>query len=79
MGPRPAIPYEIKMYKSWHLARLQAQPGITGLQQVSARSAADFDEQVGLDIEYIEKQSLWLDLLIVLKTPFVIISMNGAH
>jgi lipopolysaccharide/colanic/teichoic acid biosynthesis glycosyltransferase len=79
VGPRPAIPYEIKMYKPWHLARLQAQPGITGLQQVTARSAADFDEQVGLDIEYIKKQSLWLDLLIVLRTPFVIISMNGAH
>jgi lipopolysaccharide/colanic/teichoic acid biosynthesis glycosyltransferase len=79
VGPRPAIPYEIKMYKPWHLGRLQAQPGITGLQQVTARSAADFDEQTRLDIEYIKKQSLWLDLQIALRTPFVVISTRGAH
>jgi len=79
VGPRPAIPYEIEMYKPWHLGRLQAKPGMTGLQQVTARSAADFDEQVRIDIEYIINQSLWLDLLIILKTPFVVISMSGAH
>jgi len=79
VGPRPAIPYEIKMYKPWHMGRLQAQPGITGLQQVTARSAADFDEQTRLDIEYINNQSLWLDLQIALRTPFVIISTKGAH
>ena len=79
VGPRPAIPYEIKLYKPWHLGRLQAQPGITGLQQVTARNAADFDEQIRLDIEYIRKQSLWLDLWVMLRTPFVIISMRGAH
>jgi lipopolysaccharide/colanic/teichoic acid biosynthesis glycosyltransferase len=78
VGPRPAIPYEVEMYKPWHLRRLEAQPGITGLQQVRARSAADFDEQVRLDLEYIDHQSLWLDLTIILKTPFVIISTKGA-
>jgi lipopolysaccharide/colanic/teichoic acid biosynthesis glycosyltransferase len=78
VGPRPAIPYEVEMYKPWHLQRLEAQPGVTGLQQVTSRSVADFDEQVRLDIEYINHQSLWLDIKIILKTPLVILSTRGA-
>jgi hypothetical protein len=53
--------------------RLQAQPGITGLQQVAARYTGSFDEQVKLDIAYIEQQSFWLDLKIFLQTPFAIL------
>lgn len=79
VGPRPAIPYEVEMYKSWHLRRLEAQPGITGLQQVSARCTTDFDQQVQFDIEYINNQSLWLDIKIILKTPLAVISTTGAH
>ena len=79
VGPRPAIPYEVEMYKPWHNRRLEAQPGITGLQQVTARSAEDFDQQVRLDIEYIENQSIWLDIKIIFKTPFVILSTKGAE
>lgn len=79
VGPRPAIPYEVEMYKSWHLRRLEAQPGITGLQQVSARCNTDFDQQVQFDIKYINNQSLWLDLKIMLKTPLAVISTTGAH
>ena len=78
VGPRPAIPYEVEMYKPWHLKRLEAQPGLTGLQQVRARSTADFDQQVRLDLEYIDHQSLWLDIKIILKTPLVILSTKGA-
>ena len=79
IGPRPAIPYEVEMYKCWHLRRLEAQPGLTGLQQVMARCTADFDQQVLFDIEYIEKQSLWLDIKIIMKTPLAIISTKGAY
>lgn len=79
IGPRPAIPYEVEMYRPWHKGRLQAQPGITGLQQVVARCTTDFDEQVKLDIEYIENQSLWLDLKIAVKTPLAIVAAKGAH
>lgn len=78
VGPRPAIPYEVEMYKPWHRKRLEAQPGLTGLQQTIARSAVDFDQQVQLDIEYIEHQSLWLDVKIILRTPFVVLSTRGA-
>lgn len=79
VGPRPAIPYEVDLYSDWHLKRLMAQPGISGLQQVTARSAKDFDHQVRLDLEYIQNRSLWLDLKIMLKTVFVVISSIGAH
>ncbi len=79
VGPRPAIPYEVEMYKPWHCHRFEAQPGITGLQQVAARCTTDFDEEVKLDLEYIEKQSLWLDMKILFKTPFIVISTKGAH
>jgi lipopolysaccharide/colanic/teichoic acid biosynthesis glycosyltransferase len=79
VGPRPAIPYEVEVYKPWHFRRLEAQPGITGLQQVTARCNTDFDEQVKQDIQYIEKQSLWLDIKIILKTPLAVISARGAY
>ena len=79
VGPRPAIPYEVELYKPWHLQRLAAQPGITGLQQVTARCITDFDQQVRFDVEYINNQSLWLDIKIILKTPLAVISTTGAH
>jgi lipopolysaccharide/colanic/teichoic acid biosynthesis glycosyltransferase len=78
VGPRPAIPYEVELYKPWHHKRLEAIPGITGYWQVTARSSVDFDEMVRLDIQYILKQSLWLDLFILLKTPIIVIEHNGA-
>lgn len=79
VGPRPAIPYEVELYKPWYLRRLEAQPGITGLQQVKARATFDFDQQMRLDIEYVEKQSFWLDLKIILMTPLVVLSTKGAQ
>lgn len=79
IGPRPALPYEVELYQPWHLRRLEAQPGISGLQQVKARCITNFDDQVKLDIEYIERQSLWLDLKIALLTPLAILFARGAY
>jgi lipopolysaccharide/colanic/teichoic acid biosynthesis glycosyltransferase/CheY-like chemotaxis protein len=78
VGPRPPIPYEVEMYEPWHRRRLLVKPGLTGLWQVTARSSADFDEMVRMDIWYIEHQSLWLDLKIILKTPLSVLSLEGA-
>ncbi len=78
VGPRPAIPYEVDQYRPWHRYRLQAKPGITGLQQVTARCTVDFDKQTRLDLEYIRKQSLGLDIKILLKTPLVVLKHDGA-
>ena len=65
VGPRPNVPWEVEAYRSWHHERLEVLPGITGLAQVRGRSAISFDHIVRNDIEYVEKQSLALDLKIL--------------
>jgi lipopolysaccharide/colanic/teichoic acid biosynthesis glycosyltransferase len=78
VGPRPELPYAVEFYQPWHQKRLEAVPGITGVWQVTSRSAADFDEMVRMDIWYKEHQSLWLDIKILLKTPWSVLFMEGA-
>lgn len=78
VGPRPAIPYEVEAYEPWHMQRLEAKPGITGLWQVTARSSVDFDEMVELDIHYLRHQSILLDLKILLATPYAVFAAKGA-
>jgi lipopolysaccharide/colanic/teichoic acid biosynthesis glycosyltransferase len=80
VGPRPPIRYEFENYALWHRRRiLEVKPGITGEWQVSGRSRTTFDEMVRMDLRYIRQQSVWLDLKILLKTPFAVISGNGAY
>ena len=80
VGPRPPIPYEISSYKHWHRRRvIEVKPGITGLWQVYGRSRTTFDEMVRLDLRYIREQSIWLDVKIILKTPYAMVSGEGAY
>ncbi len=79
VGPRPPIPYEVEMYKSWHHQRLETTQGITGLWQVEGRSSTTFDEMVELDIKYIEKQSFWLDIKLLFSTIPAAIVGKGAR
>jgi exopolysaccharide biosynthesis polyprenyl glycosylphosphotransferase len=79
VGPRPALPRELLGYRNWHFDRLEVRPGITGLWQVSGRSALSFDEYVGLDLFYIQKWSLAYDLYILLKTLPVVLARKGAY
>ncbi len=79
VGPRPALYYEYELYEDWHKKRLTVLPGITGLYQVTARSTVTFDQMVRIDLEYLEERSLWLDLKIMLLTPWVMITGKGAH
>jgi lipopolysaccharide/colanic/teichoic acid biosynthesis glycosyltransferase len=80
VGPRPPIPYEFEHYLLWHRRRvLEMKPGITGEWQVYGRSRTTFDEMVRMDLRYIRKQSIWLDLKILLKTPLAVISGDGAY
>jgi lipopolysaccharide/colanic/teichoic acid biosynthesis glycosyltransferase len=78
IGPRPALPYEVECYQEWHKRRLQALPGLTGWWQVKGRCRVSFDEGVRMDIYYIEHMSLALDLIILLLTPWAVISGKGA-
>jgi exopolysaccharide biosynthesis polyprenyl glycosylphosphotransferase len=73
VGPRPHLPEEVANYKDYHKRVLDIKPGVTGMAQVSGRSDLDFDEEVKLDIYYIENWSLWLDIQILLKTPKVVL------
>lgn len=80
VGPRPAIPYECEEYDVWHRRRLlEMKPGITGLWQVKGRSATTFDEMVRIDINYVQEWSLWLDIKIILQTPWVVLKGKGAY
>lgn len=80
VGPRPPIPYECDHYKRWHCRRvLEVKPGITGLWQVSGRSITTFDEMVRLDLTYVRTWNLWLDLKIILRTFWAVISTKGGY
>ena len=79
VGPRPPLAYEVEQYKRWHYRRvLEAKPGITGLWQVTGRSQTSFDEMVRLDLRYVQDQSPWTDIKILLATPRAVISGKGA-
>ncbi len=80
VGPRPAIRYEVDEYDTWHTRRvLEVKPGITGVWQVKGRSKTTFDEMVRMDIQYIKKWSLLLDVFLILKTPMAVIKTDGAY
>ena len=79
VGPRPPLPSEVAQYTRADRARLGATPGITCLWQVAGRSDIPFDKQVKLDLSYIEKQSIWLDLQLLVKTIPAVIKARGAY
>ncbi len=79
VGPRPPLQIEVDKYEEWQKKRLEIQPGMTGLWQVSGRSELPFDEMVKLDLYYIEHWSLWLDIKILLRTIITVIQGKGAY
>ncbi len=78
VGPRPSIPYEVAEYPTWYLQRFSVKPGLTGLWQVSGRSERSYEEMVRLDVQYTERRSVALDLSILVKTPWIVLSRKGA-
>jgi len=78
IGPRPNVPWEVEAYSPWHHERLEVLPGITGLAQVRGRSCIDFNSLVRLDVEYIEKRSLALDVKILWWTFLSVMKGAGA-
>jgi exopolysaccharide biosynthesis polyprenyl glycosylphosphotransferase len=77
VGPRPPLPYEIEAYAHWQFDRLEVRPGITGLWQVSGRNLLTYRQMCELDIEYVRRWSLWLDLKILVKTIPVVLFNSG--
>ena len=78
VGPRPLPTRDFERLEDWHKKRYLVTPGITGLWQVSGRSELDFDDLVRLDFLYLERWSVMLDLLILLKTIPAVLGRRGA-
>ncbi len=79
VGPRPHEVEEVEKYQNHHRKVLTIRPGITGMAQVSGRSDLDFEEEVRLDVWYIENWSPKLDLMILLKTPLAVFKRREAE
>ena len=79
VGPRPAFRHELERYELWHKRKLTFKPGITCLWQVSGRNRiSSFDEWVRLDLEYIDQWSLGLDMRILARTFWAVVSGSGS-
>ena len=78
VGPRPTS-FGPETYKLWHTSRLDVMPGLTGLWQITGRAQLEFDDRLRLDIAYIERASLWLDINILFRTAIAVFESRGAH
>lgn len=78
VGPRPPLPHEVALYSAADFRRLTVKPGLTCLWQVSGRSRLPFPRQVELDVDYIRRRSLVLDVAIILKTIPAVLGGDGA-
>ncbi|MBI1912772.1 MAG: sugar transferase [Deltaproteobacteria bacterium] len=79
VGPRPLVMDEMKFSPSWRSIRLKVKPGITGLWQVQGRSEAPFHDWIRHDVHYVQNQSLWMDIKILIKTIRVVFQKAGAY
>jgi len=79
VGPRPPVPREVAQYTLEERKRLSVIPGITCIWQVSGRSDIPFKQQVQLDFQYIQSQSIWLDLKLLLRTVSAVLTGRGAY
>ena len=79
IGPRPAVPSEVSQYKIWQRRRLRMRPGLTCLWAIRGRDGLDFDEWMQMDLEYIDRWSLLLDLQVLARTIPVVLAGKGAH
>jgi exopolysaccharide biosynthesis polyprenyl glycosylphosphotransferase len=79
VGPRPLPLRDYERLEPWHRRRYNVLPGLTGLWQVAGRSDLTFDDLVRLDFYYLENWSIWLDITILIKTPFAVVSRKGAY
>ena len=78
VGPRPTS-WSSESYKLWHTERLDVLPGLTGIWQIYGRGSEDFDDWLRWDIRYIEKRSLWFDIMILIKTVTTVLKQRGAR
>ena len=79
VGPRPTFSYQVEKYNDFQKKRLLARPGITNLVLIKGRNLLSWEERIKYDVWYIEHWSFWLDIKILLITPFVVLSGKGVY
>ena len=79
IGPRPSLPKEVQLYSLEERRRLDITPGLTCFWQVTGRSEVSFENQVALDVQYIESQSFWGDCILLLRTIPAVVLGKGAY
>lgn len=79
IGPRPIVPPEISMYGEHGARLLMVKPGLGGLWQVSGRSDTTYEERIALDMEYVTRRSLALDIWLLWKTAVMVLMRKGAY
>lgn len=77
VGPRPALDYEVELYQPWQFERLAVRPGITGRWQVFGRNRLTYYQMCQRDVEYVRTWSLSQDLVIMARTPWVMLMNSG--
>lgn len=77
VGPRPTLPYQVQRYTERQRVRLSVRPGVTGLAQVRGRNLLSWPERIEIDLEYVHRQSLWLDLRIMAASLAVVLGGGG--
>lgn len=78
VGPRPTS-FGPETYQLWHTERLDVMPGMTGLWQIIGRAQLEFDDRLRLDIAYIERAGIWMDINILVRTVLAVFQQHGAH
>ena len=79
VGPRPTLAYQVERYDAHQVGRLCVRPGLTGTAQVGGRNALTWGERIGLDLDYIDYSSLWLDLRIIVATVPALLAGTGVE
>lgn len=79
VGPRPPLPEEVEQYNSYQMQRLLVTPGLTCFWQAYGRSALSFDDWMHMDMMYIKRRSMRLDISLIVKTVFAVIFKRGAY
>ncbi len=79
VGPRPTLQYQVDRYDDRQRLRLDVRPGLTGLAQIRGRNTLSWPQRIEFDIEYVQTQSLWLDIKILLGTIRVLLTGEGAE
>jgi lipopolysaccharide/colanic/teichoic acid biosynthesis glycosyltransferase len=79
VGPRPPVPEEVAQYRPSDMIRLAVKPGLTCWWQVRGRSNVDFDTWMAFDREYVYGLSFWVDMVILVRTAWAVLSCRGAY